>query len=117
MTTTQEAMNANTTASGTTVFNTNLGQIFSAGPLAANITANFTNVILDANNAVNYTLVINQNTTPFIANAVQLNGQAQTINWQAATIPVGTTSRKDIMNFTVLNLSGVWTVFGQLTSF
>ena len=114
---TAEDIGSNTTATGTVVFNVGVGQIFAAGPLASNITANFTNVNLPANTAVNFSLLISQNATPFIANVVQLNGSAQTINWLTNTVPTGTASRKDVMNFTVFNNSGAWTVLGQLSSF
>ena len=48
-------------ATGTVTFNVASGQIFNAGPLSSNITANFTNVNLSPNNVVNYSILINQN--------------------------------------------------------
>jgi hypothetical protein len=93
-------------------------QIFNHTSLSSNFTANFTNLNLANNNATSITLILNQGVTAYVANSVQIGGVSQTVNWQGNTSPpTGTANKKDIMSFSILNASGTYTVFGQLTSF
>lgn len=86
--------------------------------ISANFTANFTNLTLAAGTATNITLVLNQGATAYICNAIQIGGVAQTINWQgSSSAPTGNSNKKDVMSFSILNVSGTYTVLGQLVSF
>ena len=94
------------------------GQIFNHVGITNNFTANFTNLNLDNGYATNITLVLNQGGTAYLANAVQIGGVAQTINWQGNSIaPEGSPNKKEVVSFSILNDSGTYLIFGQLVSF
>ena len=94
------------------------GQIFNHVGITNNFTANFTNLNLDNGYATNITLILNQGGTAYLANAVQIGGVAQTINWQGNTIaPEGSPGKKEVVSFSILNDSGTYLIFGQLVSF
>lgn len=113
-----EIFTTKTSATGTVTHDCSTGQIFSHSSISANFTANFTNLNLDSGYATTITLVLNQGATPYIANAVQIGGSSQTVNWQgSSSAPTGNASKKDVMSFSILNSSGTYTVLGQLTSF
>jgi hypothetical protein len=112
-----ETTNALSAATGTVVHNCALGQIFVHSSISANFTANFTNVTLPANNATAFTLVLNQGGTAYVPTAVQIGGQAQTVNWQGGTQPAGSANKKDVVSFSVVNNNGTFITLGQLTTF
>ena len=106
-----------TGASSIVVHDCSSGRIFTHSSIAANFTCNFTNLNINSGYASAVSLILNQGATAFIANAVQISGVAQTINWLNASTPTGNANKKDIISFTILNSSGTYTVFGQLASF
>ena len=55
--------------------------------------------------SLTYTIVINQGGTPYIVNALSINGTAKTINWWGGSAPSGDGSRKNIMTFMLINTS------------
>ncbi len=113
-----ETTNALSSATGTLTHDCALGHIFVHSSVSANFTPNFTNVTIPANNAAAFTLVINQGSTAYVANAVQIGGVAQTVNWQGSTTaPAGNANKKDVISFSVVNNNGTWITLGQLTSF
>jgi hypothetical protein len=112
-----ESTNLITGATGTVIHNCALGHIFVHSSISANFTANFTNVTIPANNAAAFTLVLNQGGTAYVPTAVQIGGQAQTVNWQGTTQPAGNANKKDVVSFSVVNNNGTWITLGQLTSF
>jgi len=85
--------------------------------VGSNYTANFVNLNLLDNRATSLTIVIYQLASPGIPTAVQIEGVAQTINWQANVVPSGTANRKDVVSFSIINAGGTYTVLGQLVSF
>lgn len=113
-----ETINALSSATGVVNHNCNNGHIFVHSSVSANFTANFTNTTIAPNTATSFTLVINQGATPYVANAVQIGGVAQTVNWQGSTsAPGGNANKKDVISFSVVNNNGTWIMLGQLTSF
>jgi len=107
-------------ANGTVVHDCANGHIFYHTTPTANWTANFTNLILTNGYATSFTLVIDQGATPYIANAVQINSNTTTINWQGNTEPTGTANRKDVVSFSILKTganSNSVIILGQLTGF
>lgn len=114
----EETFSSITGANGAVTHDCTSNHIFNHSSVANNFTANFTNLNLANNKATALTLVINQGATAYVANAVQVGGASQTVNWQGNTSPpTGNANKKDIMTFSILNSSGTYTVFGQLTSF
>jgi len=93
------------------------GHVFYHNSPDANWTANLTNLDLPPGRGTSITLVVSQGGTARIPTALQVDGAAQTINWQANTVPTGTANRHDIVSFSILNDGGTYRVFGQLVSF
>jgi hypothetical protein len=104
-------------ATGTVTHDCSLGHIFYHTSPDANWTANFTNLNLSSTYATTVNLVIAQGAIGYIPNAVQIAGSSQTIRWQGNVTPTPTTSRTDVVSFSILNNSGTYTVLGQLTGF
>jgi hypothetical protein len=112
-----ESTNALSSATGVVAHNCTAGQIFVHSSISANFTANFTDVTVPANNATSFTLVLNQGATAYVPTAVQIGGQAQTVNWQGGSQPAGSANKKDVVSFSVVNNNGTWITLGQLTTF
>jgi hypothetical protein len=112
-----EAFTTKTAATGVVVHNYSTGSIFEHSSISSNFTVNITNLTLPSGNVGNVTVILNQGTTPYIPNALQIAGVAQTINWQGGTPPTGNADKKDIVTFTILNNSGTYTVFGNLATY
>jgi len=112
-----EEFQALANATGTVTHDCSAGHIFYHTSSVANWTANFTNLSLSSGYATTFTLVINQGVTGYYPSAVQIAGVAQTILWQGNTTPTPSSSRTDVVTFSILNNSGTYTVLGQLTGF
>jgi hypothetical protein len=52
-----------------------------------------------------------------MANAVQIDGVAQTINWLNSTPPTGNGNKRDMVVFTLLRSGSTWTVLADINSF
>lgn len=84
---------------------------------AANWTANFTNLYMQGGYNTTLSIVIEQGSTAYYPDSLQIQGVGQTINWQGNIAPTPTPNRIDVVNFTVLYNSGTYTVLGRLTGF
>lgn len=105
-------------ATATVIHNCSQSHIFYHSSISADFTANFTNLELESGKGTVVTLILSQGITPYIANAVEISGSAQSILWQnSSTAPSGNASKTDIMNFSILNDAGTYRIYGQLTSF
>jgi hypothetical protein len=104
-------------ATGTVTHDCSSGQIFYHSSPDANWTVNLTNLNLSSGYATTVTLVIDQSETGYYPNALQIGGSAQTINWQGNATPTPSTSRQDVVSFSILAVTGGYIVFGQLTGF
>jgi len=114
---THEKFSSLSSATGTVTHDCSNGHIFYHTTPSADFTANFTNLNLGTTYATTTTLVMIQGATARIANAVQVGGSAQTINWQGGSEPTGTNNGIDVITFSILNNSGTYTVLGQLVDF
>jgi hypothetical protein len=113
----QEIGQTKTGATGTVVHDWTTGNIFYHSTIAANFTANITNVPTTADRAYTTTLILKQGPTGYFANALQVNNSTTTILWANATGPTGTANRTEIESFTLYYTASTWTAFGQLTTF
>ncbi|MHA2401447.1 MAG: hypothetical protein ACYSYU_00025 [Planctomycetota bacterium] len=104
-------------ATGVVTHDCDNGHIFRHTSPAADFTANFTNLGLNDDYATTVSLVIEQGATAYIANAIQIEGVAQTINWQGGLAPSGTNNGVDIISFSILDLGSSYLVVGQLVDF
>jgi hypothetical protein len=108
------------TGAGTTpvvVHDTSLAHIFVHSSIAANFTANLTNLNLTPGYATTLILVLVQGGTAYYPNVLQIEGVVKVINWQGNLTPVPTAGRTDIVTFSIINSGGTYLVYGQLTSF
>lgn len=110
-----------TTASGTVIHNCSQSVIFVHNNPTANWTANFTNVSTQNNRVMSVAVLVNQGATAYIPIFVQINGNAQTVNWQGNITPTGNANKKDLINFTFVSPASTgtstYTVLGSLSSF
>jgi len=102
-----------TGATGVVVHDVAPGAVFYHTSVAANFTANFTNVPTTDARVLQATLIITQGSTPYIPNAVQIEGVAQTIKWLGSSAPAGTASKIDVISFTLIRTGSAWIVLGQ----
>jgi hypothetical protein len=106
-----------TGATGTVAHDCANGHIFKHASIAADFTANFTNLGLTNDHGTMIALILTQGGTAYIPTAVQIGGAAQTILWQGGSAPTGTTSGTDIVSFSITQSGGAYVVLGQLTSY
>ena len=66
---------------------------------------------------ISVALILNQGATPYIPNAVQINGGAQSIDWEDASAPTGNANQTDVVVFTLVRTGGSWSVLGSLTTY
>ena len=104
-------------ATGIVTHDCSLGHIFYHTSPDALFTVNFTNLNLSSGYATALTLIIVQGGTGFIPNSVGIGGVIQTLNWQGNVTPTPSTNRTDVVTFSIINVSGTYTVLGQLTGF
>lgn len=110
-------LNTLTGASGVVTHNVaTSGTTFYHVDAANNFTANFTNMPTTNNQSTTLTLIIEQDAIPYIANAVQINGSAISINWAGGEEPSGTANNIDIISFIALRINNEWSVAGALAS-
>ena len=102
---------------GVTDHNVMLGHLFYHTGVTSDLTPNFTNFDLTAEDATNITIIINQGNTAYEIPAIQIGGAAQTIVWQNNSAPTGTANGTDSFSFTILNDGGTYVVLGQMVSF
>jgi hypothetical protein len=114
---TQEKLATKTGATGTVTHDWTSGAIFFHSSIAANFTANFTNMPTDANKAYAMTLLLSQGGTGYIPNAVQVNGSAVTLRWANNVTPTAGTNKIEMVAFSLWYTGGTWYCTGQYTAF
>ena len=103
--------------SGTVTHNLNDGHVFYHTTPAGDFTANFTNFNLDDGYTTSITIIVNQGVTARVVSAVQIEGSAQTIEWQGGSAPTGTANGLDAFSFTILRNGSSYIVLGQMVDF
>jgi hypothetical protein len=112
-----EVINSLTGATGTVTHDWSSGAIFYHSSIAANFTANITNLPTTALRTYTVTLILEQGSPAYYSNALQIAGSAQTINWANNATPVPGANKKEIQTYTLINKSTTstpsWVVFGD----
>ncbi len=103
--------------SGTVTHNLNDGHVFYYTTPAGDFTANFTNFNLDDGYTTSITIIVNQGVSARVVSAVQIEGSAQTIEWQGGSAPTGTANGIDAFSFTILRNGSSYIVLGQMVGF
>jgi hypothetical protein len=117
LTATSENITSITGATGTVSHDLSSSTIFFHSSLVGNFTANFVNVPTTNNRVISVVLILQQGATPFICNAVQIDGVAQTVYYINAAAPAGTANRRETQSFSLVRSANAWTVLGTLGSF
>jgi len=117
LTATSENVTSITGAVGTVSHNLGSSTIFFHTSLVGNFTANFVNVPTTNDRVISVVLILQQGATPFICNAVQIDGAAQTVYYINAAAPAGTANRRETQSFSLIRSANAWTVLGTLGSF
>jgi len=115
--TTSEIVQTITTATGVVEHDTSVSAVFYHSSISDNFTANFTNISTTNNRTTSLALLLAQGSTAYIPTALQIDGVAQSINWQGGTSPTGNANSIDIVSFTLLRTGSSWTVIGSLTTY
>jgi cytoskeletal protein CcmA (bactofilin family) len=114
---TADVLTLKTAATGVVTHDLTTGGIFYHTSPAANFTANFTNVPVTDNRVIMCSLIIIQGSTPYVSNAIQVEGSAYTIKWLGGTVPTGNASKVDVINVSLIRTSNSWTVLAQLSNY
>ena len=105
-------------ATGLVTHDYSLSSIFYHTAVAGNFTVNLTNVPTTTEKAYSIALILNQGATGYLPNAFSIDsGPTITINWSNGAVPVPNASKIDIVAFSIVNISGTYVVYGQLSSF
>lgn len=111
----REKMNDNTVSTNVMTCDFSTGAIFyNTTTLSANFTVNITNAPTDNGYATSVTVIVNQGSTGYYPNALQIAGSSQTIKWSNGnTVPTPTANKIDFFTFTLIRRGSAWTVLGS----
>jgi len=104
-------------ATGTVAHDCSQGSLFNHVNIVNTFTVNVTNLNLAPGYTGNIVLILNQTSTAYVPNAIEVSGVARPIFWQGGVLPFGNALKKDLVSFSFVNNAGTYTVFGQLVSF
>lgn len=114
---TTEILATKTGATGTVVHNLNDASIFYHSSIAANITANFTNVPTTADRSISVALILNQGVNPYYASGIQIDGVSQTVKWLNSQVPALIGNTVQIQTLNLVRTGGSWIVLGQFATY
>jgi hypothetical protein len=112
-----EVLNSIVGATGVVTHNFQNGSLYLHTTIQSNFTANFTNVPTVNNRSISIALILDQGSTAYIPNAVQIEGNSVTIKWSGGSPPSGTNNYVDLVNFTLIRSLNSWTVLGTLSTY
>jgi collagen type VII alpha len=104
---------------GAVALNFNQAAIFVVTPDNSNFIADFLNIPGTAGRTITTTLILTQGSTPYIPNAVKINGGSSiTPKWLGGSEPTGTANCTEIVSFIFVCIAtNTWTVLGSLSSY
>lgn len=103
-----EVLNTKTGATGTVAHDYSTGSTWYHSSIAANFTANITNVPTTDNRSLVVNLILVQGATAYIPSALQVDGSALTIKWVNGVTPTGNPNKVDIATFTLIRTGAAW---------
>ena len=106
-----------TGATGVVVHDYNGGTVWFHSSMAANFTANFTNIPTTNDRTIVVTLLLNQGVAGYFPNAVQINGVGQTLRWANNVTPTPSTNKIDVAVFSLIRTGSTWYVLGNYTTY
>ena len=117
LTYTSEKLSTKSSATGVVTHDLTTGSIFYHSSISNNFTANITNVPDTNDRAIGVTLVLSQGVTAYMATALQIDGNAQTIKWVNNSVPSGAANKVDVVGFSLIRTGSSWTVLGQYSTY
>jgi hypothetical protein len=95
------------------------GAIKYIGSASNDFQVDFTNVPSIPDTTITYTLIINQDVTPYMVTDVTVNAVSQTIKWANATAPDGNASQIDIVGLMFIfdGTGSIIQTLGQMGTF
>jgi hypothetical protein len=114
---TSEVLNTITGATGVVEHDFSQTAIWYHTSVTNNFTANFTNLPTLNSRVISLALIIVQGSTARLPIAVQVDGAAQTINWQGDEQPTGNANAIDLISFSLIRTGSLWTVLGSLSTY
>lgn len=112
-----ESMSTYTGATGIVNHNIETSSVHYHSSVAANFTANFTNVPTTDNRTTTVTLIVSQGATPYLPTVVTIDGASATVNYPGGIAPTGTANAVDIVTFVLIRTGSTWTVIGSASSY
>lgn len=112
-----EKIQTKTASTGTVTHDYSLGTLFYHTGISGNFTANITNVPTTNDRSIVVSLILDQGATPYIPNALQIDGSSQTINWVGGSTPTPLANKKELVSFILMRLSSSWVVLGSVTTY
>jgi hypothetical protein len=113
-----EKFETKTGATGAVTHDFSVGNVFLHSSMSANFTTNITNLPSQIGKASVVTLILQQGTTPYYSNALQIGGASQTIRWQGGVTPTPTASTTNTEVFIIFQTgASTYLVLGQLGMF
>lgn len=118
--TAQDRFSALTGATGIVTHNMSNGAVFYHTSPSANFTPNFTNVPTTNNFITVAVIFVQQGTTPYMPTAtsnVQIDGSNVAVKWINSLAPTGAANTINMISYSLIRNSGVWSVLGQGAAF
>jgi len=112
-----EKFQTKTSSTGTVTHDYSQGTLFYHTGISGNFTANFTNVPTTNDRSIVISLILDQGSTAYVPNAVQIGGVSQTINWVGGSTPTPIANKKELYSFILMRVSGSWLVLGSVTTY
>jgi hypothetical protein len=115
-----EKWQSKTGATGTVEHDCSVGQVFYHTSPSSNWTVNLTNLNLAIGYVTAISIIIEQGSTGYYPNVLQIAGSSQgtiPILWQGNVTPTPNANRIDVVTFSIINDSNLYTALGQLTGF
>jgi len=115
---TSEVITVLTGATGTVVHDVSSASVFYHNNIAADFTANFTNIPTTSNRTTSLAMILNQTGAAYVPATIQIDGATITVNWQGGTAPIGTPNQIDLISITLIReVAGSWTALGSQTTY
>lgn len=112
-----DIISSKTSATGVVIHDFNEANFWVHSSISANFTVNLTNVPSTNDRTLNVTLLLVQGATAYYANAFQIDGVSQTINWPGGVTPTPTANRTEIQTFSMIRTGSTWRILGSIESY
>jgi hypothetical protein len=115
----QDILSLKSGATGVVAHDVTAGTVFYHTTPSASWTSNFQNMPTTNNRTTIVSIIIVQGATPYIPNAVQIDGVSPgTIKWLSGLTPTGNANKVDIVTFSFIRTGSAWAqVLGDFATY